>query len=97
VKAIDLPATVSTPGFPIESPVTHHCFYAFTHTRFYAFTRFGCRFIACYSLLAAVFYDFFRISANGFAEMHGDAKRQMNENNELGLAWQMQLYIAGSK
>jgi hypothetical protein len=42
-------------------------------------------------------YGLFRNSAKGFAEMHGKAKRQINKNNELWLAWQMQLYIARSK
>jgi hypothetical protein len=39
----------------------------------------------------------FRNPAKGFAEMHGNARRQINKNNELGLAWRMQLYIARSK
>ena len=32
----------------------------------------------------------FRIFAKGFAEMHGNARIQMNKNKGLGLAWQMQ-------
>jgi hypothetical protein len=40
---------------------------------------------------------FFCIHAKGFAEMHGNVKRQINKNSKLALAWQMLLYIAGSK
>jgi hypothetical protein len=80
-------------------------FYAFTHTRSCAFTPSNCRLIARYSVHVAVFpmnYEpramsltlFFCRFAKGFAEMHGNEKRQINENNELELAWRMQLYIS---
>jgi len=40
---------------------------------------------------------FFCRYAKKFAEMHGNTGRQYNEINQLALAWQMQLYKAGSQ